>query len=577
MAELEQNAKTEGDLNEQLDAPTPEGDQLETSAASEELETTGEFVDEEVLVEEKRLPKYSLVETFDAAPISDQLREAINKIGWTSPTPVQGMCLPYSLRGRDVAGFAQTGTGKTGVFLITIAETILRARLKSGSNDSVLRAIVLAPTRELALQIQADAEALLNHLGIKSLAVFGGVDYDKQASAIKSGIDLILATPGRLKDYLQKNIVRLKDLELFVCDEADRMFDMGFIEDVKFFFERINPTTQKLLFSATTNDNVSELAFEYLEAPEYISVTPESMTPERITQIAYMVESKDKLKVLLGLFREQAPTCAIVFTNTKIVAEWLQYKLQNNGIEASLLTGDLPQRKRIALIQQIKEGKMKALIATDVASRGLHISNLTHVYNFDLPDEAANYVHRIGRTARAGASGLAISLVCEDYGQNLATIQDLIGNQIPIQCTWPDPAYLAIQDMSGSPYKDPTFKSNSVRKSSGDDKRRGRGEREERKGKDTERSGRNAKGDRQETKHPKERNKEHLADERGGKQSHGGPKKREHKKPLPAKSTHPTKIIRPKSATVPAAIPQQGLWSLIKKFFAAIFGKKPNT
>lgn len=350
------------------------------------------------------------VNTFDDLPLHPTILEAVRTIGWTTPTPVQKLCLPFSLRGRDVAGFAQTGTGKTGVFLITILNKLLSSPAAADQTSGrVPRAIVIAPTRELAMQSEQDAQDLFARTGIKSIAVFGGIDYDKQAREIKEGVDVIFATPGRLKDYIQKKVVRLEDITLFVCDEADRMFDMGFIEDVEFFLERIPETAQRMLFSATTNEQVKELAFEYLENPEYISVNPETITPEKIEMHALHCHATQKLQVLLGLLQDHNPECSIIFTNTKLTAEWLYFKLLHNGIEADLISGDLPQKKRIDLIHRIKEGKIKALVATDVASRGLHISRVTHVYNFDLPDDAANFIHRVGRTARAGARGFAYS------------------------------------------------------------------------------------------------------------------------------------------------------------------------
>lgn len=404
------------------------------------------------------------VESFDDLPLHETVRQALRTIGWAAPTPVQKLCLPYTLRGRHVAGFAQTGTGKTAVFLLTICHQILSKMAeakatKSSSPDErtaegvlKVRAVVLAPTRELAMQIEQDAEVMLANAGLTSLTVIGGMDYDKQVKRIKEGVDVIFATPGRLKDYVQKRYVDLSAVQVFVCDEADRMFDMGFIEDVEFFLAKLPETCQRLLFSATTNDEVKELAFEYLETPEYISVNPEEITPEKIVQYAYHCHATEKLRVMLGMLAEHQPDCAIVFTNTKLTAEWLHFKLENNGIEADLITGDLPQNKRIKLIQRIKDGKLKALIATDVASRGLHISRITHVYNFDLPEEPANYIHRIGRTARAGAKGNAYSLVCDDYGHNFSAINELLGPNGTIETHWPPEAYLTLEDKAGNPF-----------------------------------------------------------------------------------------------------------------------------
>lgn len=396
----------------------------------------------------------SSCEKFSDLPIEQKVQEAIHQLGWSAPTPVQKLCLPFTLHGRDVAGFAQTGTGKTGVFLITACNQLLREQKASQVGDGRLpRVIVLVPTRELAIQVHDDAQNIFKHTGLTSVAIFGGVDYDKQASQLRQGVDVIVATPGRLMDYAKKSVVDLSNIKIFVCDEADRMFDMGFIEDVEFFLKRIPETAQKLLFSATTNEQVKELAFEYLETPEYISVNPEVLTPEKIEQSAIHVHAKDKLKVMMGLLQDQSPECAIIFTNTKLTAEWLWFKLSKNGFEVDLITGDLPQKKRIRLIERIKRGELKALIATDVASRGLHISRVTHVYNFDLPDDPSNYIHRIGRTARAGARGSAVSLVCDDYGQNLTAINNLLGPTYALQSTWFDTKYLNIEDKAGNPFQ----------------------------------------------------------------------------------------------------------------------------
>ncbi len=390
---------------------------------------------------------------FSDLDLKDALREAITELGWTKPTPVQGLCLPHTLAGRDVAGFAQTGTGKTGVFLITVAQAILKRRAANSDTPNSPLAVVLAPTRELAVQIHEEVEKLAVKLDLKSLAVFGGMDYDKQAQALKAGTDIVVATPGRLKDYIQKKIVSIKDTTMFVCDEVDRMFDMGFIEDVEFFLERLPENCQKLLFSATTNDKVKELAFEYLNKPEYISVNPEIITPESIEQHLILCDTPEKLRVLIGLLREHQPGRSVIFVNTKLTAEWLKHKLTGNGLEAESITGDIAQPKRISLIKKIKAGQVKILIGTDVASRGLHISDVTHVYNFDLPAEPANYVHRIGRTARAGAKGQAYSLVCEEYAENLDAIKTLVGISIPA-CTWFPKQYLDIVDISGNPFQD---------------------------------------------------------------------------------------------------------------------------
>lgn len=417
--------------------------------------------------------KFTAVETFEEAGISQNIVDAIAAIGWTKPTPVQGMCLPLTVQGRDVAGFAQTGTGKTAVFVLTVAQRMLGVAPPERPRKDVAipEVVVLTPTRELAMQIDDDAKRVLEPLGILSMSVFGGVDIEKQAAQIKGGPRMIIGTPGRFKDFQQRKLIDLSQVKIFICDEADRMFDMGFIDDVEFFLDKIPEDAQKLLFSATTNANVKELAFEYLNKPAYISVNPEVITPEKIEQHTVICDTSNKLKVILGMFREHQPECAIVFTNTKMTAEWLHFKLQGNGIDADLITGDLPQSKRIALIHRIKEGKVKALIATDVASRGLHISKVSHVYNFDVPEDPSNYIHRIGRTARAGESGLSYTLVCEDYGENMIAIEALLGESLAPKAEWFNQEYLSIKDVTGNPFEvgAPLFRDPKDR----DDKRKG--------------------------------------------------------------------------------------------------------
>ena len=506
--------------------------------------------------------------TFEELNLNSDIINQLAQIGWEKPTPVQRLCLPYTLEGRDVAGFAQTGTGKTGVFVLTLAQRILQLKSQGDGDPTGPYALILTPTRELAMQVCGDAEKILDKLGIKSLAVFGGVDYEKQANKLKKGVDIVVATPGRVKDYHKKKIFNLDSCKLFVCDEADRMFDMGFIEDVEYFLEKMDDSTQKLLFSATTNEQVKELAFEYLENPEYISVTPETITPEKIEQNAIIVESVNKLKVMLGLLREHQPDCAIIFTNTKLVADWLHYKLLNNQIDVDVITGDLPQKKRISLINKIKSNKIKGLIATDVASRGLHIAGVTHVYNFDLPDDASNYVHRIGRTARAGAKGFAFSLVCEDYGHNLRDIQELLGENLKIESVWHDASYLDIEDKAPNPYQDENFKG-SLLKSDKGDSRGSRSEGKERGDRKTRESRKGASDGRRQKGGGSKRDKD-------PRKSRKGSTTRTDRKPQKGKSQHgkgaPSKA-KAREKKAPQAQPAS-VGGLLKRVVSIIFGKK---
>lgn len=496
------------------------------------------------LIQENTPPKLKTLK-FDQLGLNKDLVASIEKAKWTEATPVQTLCLPYTLKKRDVAGFAQTGTGKTGVFLITFAHLFLESE-KTNSKSPF--AVVIAPTRELALQIEEDAKDLFKSLNFKTIAIFGGVDYDKQIKAIKSGVNLIVATPGRLKDFIQKKVISLKETQLFICDEVDRMFDMGFIDDVEFFLSQLPEKTQKLIFSATTNEKVKELAFEYLENPEYISVNPEVIAPESLVQHAILCELKDKLKVTIGLINEHKPNRAIIFTNTKLVANWLQYKLAGNGIPSDIITGDLPQRKRIALVQKIKRGEIKILIATDVASRGIHISGVTHVYNFDLPDDPANYIHRIGRTARAGSEGASFSLVCDEYGENFDKIKEMLKGAAP-EAEWYDPKYLDIKDKAGNPFDDNFGKPNESR------------ERPQRKDAKDSRGNKAKPAARKPSKQTKSQNTKRP-------QKSQNTKKPQHQKPRRDNN----KQMKKQDVAV-AAVPQS-TGGLIKRVFSVLFGKK---
>ncbi len=397
---------------------------------------------------------------FQILDLHEGVKAALRRVKYHKPTEVQALCLPHTLEGKDVAGFAQTGTGKTAVFLITAAHRLLNEQLKSGEKGAPA-VLVLVPTRELAAQIEAEAASLYAELKINTMSVFGGSsDIDKQTRALQKKVDVVVATPGRLFDLHRQGAVSFESVGLLVCDEADRMLDMGFIDDVEKVLSMVAENSQKMFFSATGSEKVHELAFEYLNNPEYIETTPEQITPERITQWCYAARAEEKFLVLLGSIRKENPTCAIVFTNTKVVAEWVGFKLASNGIEAEALTGDIPQNRRMALIKQIKEGQLKVLVATDVLSRGLHVPGLSHVYNFDVPDEAESFIHRIGRTARAGEKGNAITLVCEDYGYNMGAVEDLLGFPVPVRPI--ESAFLSTEDKSEFPF-DSTGRVKSVR------------------------------------------------------------------------------------------------------------------
>ncbi len=365
--------------------------------------------------------------------LPDAIRKGIDDAGFEYCTPIQSRTLPIALAGRDVAGQAQTGTGKTAAFLIALFNRLLASE-RPDSKQSAPRAVILAPTRELAVQIAADAETLGSHTGLELALAYGGKDYDKQRDNITAGIDILIGTPGRLIDYFKQGVFNLKHVEVMVLDEADRMFDLGFIKDIRYVLRRLPPPTERLnmLFSATLSHRVMELAYEHMNDPELIRIEPEKVTADRVRQVIYYPSNEEKLPLLIKLLRERDAKRTMVFVNTKREAERLEDTLRANSINAQAISGDVPQRKRERMLSDFQSGELAVLIGTDVASRGLHVPDVSHVFNYDLPQDREDYVHRIGRTARAGASGDAISFGCEQYVVSLPDIEDYIGNKIPV-------------------------------------------------------------------------------------------------------------------------------------------------
>ncbi len=371
---------------------------------------------------------------FSELPLPEPLQNGLADAGFVDCTPIQERTLPISLSGKDVAGQAQTGTGKTAAFLVTLFTRLLKDSPPEGTHHP--RALILAPTRELVVQIEQDAQLLGRQCGLTIQAIYGGVDYMKQRDALREGADVIIGTPGRLIDYLKQKVYSLKQIEMLVIDEADRMFDMGFIADLRFILRRLPPfdKRQNLMFSATLNQRVMELAYEFMNMPEKVSVTPEKMTAENVEQVIYHASRKEKFPLLLGLLRRDGMERTMIFINTKREGEYLHDRLNANGFPCRLISGDVDQKKRLRILEQFKSGELPILIATDVASRGLHIDGVTHVVNYDLPQDCEDYVHRIGRTARAGAQGKAISLADEDGALYLEAIEEYIKGKIP--CEW---------------------------------------------------------------------------------------------------------------------------------------------
>ncbi len=369
---------------------------------------------------------------FDDLNIPEPVLKGIRAVGFSQCTPVQAATLPDALNGKDIAAQAQTGTGKTAAFLIALFSRMLAQEApKPGSSP---RALVIAPTRELVAQIHAEALIIGQFTGFKIIPIFGGMDYNKQRTALKNGADMIIGTPGRLIDYLKQDVYSLKRAEFLVIDEADRLFDMGFIKDLRFLLRRMSPYTkrQSMLFSATLSYRVMELCYEYMNLPEKVSITPEQITVKKIEQELYHVGMSEKQGLLLGILRREHDGRILIFVNMKVTAERLERLLKANDINAAAITGDIPQKKRTDILSRFKSGDLPVLVASDVASRGLHIDGVTHVINYDLPQDSEDYVHRIGRTARAGAEGKAISFACEEYVYALEDIEKYIKEKIPV-------------------------------------------------------------------------------------------------------------------------------------------------
>ena len=372
--------------------------------------------------------------TFDSLNIPESVKRGIAELGFTRATPIQAQTLPIALAGRDVAGQAQTGTGKTAAFLVALFNRLLSDPSDGAKRPvNAPRAIVVAPTRELAVQIHSDALGIGKYTGLKMAIVFGGVDYEKQRRILEEGVDVLIGTPGRIIDYFKQHVFDLRHIQVAVLDEADRMFDLGFIKDIRFILRRMPHPTLRLtmMFSATLSHRVMELAYEHMNNPELIRIEPDKMTVDRVTQVLYFPSTDEKIPLLMGLLRRIDARRTMVFVNTKRVAEVLERTLTANGFVAQALSGDVPQNKRLKMMRDFHNGDIAVLIATDVASRGLHIPDVSHVFNFDLPNDAEDYVHRIGRTARAGAEGDAISFGCEEYAIALPDIERYIGHQIP--------------------------------------------------------------------------------------------------------------------------------------------------
>ncbi len=376
---------------------------------------------------------------FDSLALQDSVRAGIRDAGFEFCTPIQASTLPIALEPRDVAGQAQTGTGKTAAFLVATFQKLLASDPPADQKKQP-RAFMLAPTRELAVQIANDAELLGKHTGFKIGLAFGGTDYEKQRRTIEDGIDILIGTPGRIIDYFKQGVFKLDQVEVAVLDEADRMFDLGFIKDIRYLLRKLPAPDKRLnmLFSATLSQRVMELAYEHMNEPELIRIEPDKITADRVRQAVFFPSNQDKMPLLVGLIREMGAGRIMVFVNMKREAERVESYLEVNGVHAKAISGDVPQKKRLRMLLEFQRGELQVLIGTDVASRGLHVPDVQYVINYDLPQDAEDYVHRIGRTARAGAAGDAISFGCETYAVSLPEIEEFIGHKIPVANYDPD-------------------------------------------------------------------------------------------------------------------------------------------
>lgn len=377
------------------------------------------------------MKKMHLTQTkFTDVGLANSVVTGLADMGFHYCTGIQAQALPVLLANHDIAAQAQTGEGKTIAFLAATFHHLLNTK----TTHNQPRAIIMAPTRELAIQIHRDALAMAKSTGLRLGVVYGGEGYETQRQELENGVDILIGTCGRLIDYLKQGVYQLNHIEVVVLDEADRMFDLGFIKDIRYLFRRMPERTERLnmLFSATLSFRVKELAFEHMNEPVSVEIAPEQKTNARISEELFYPSNEDKMCLLQTLLEEEWPEKAIIFANTKHSCENIYAHLKADDIRVGLLTGDVPQKKRNAILEHFTAGHLDVLVATDVAARGLHIPSVTHVFNYDLPDDCEDYVHRIGRTGRAGASGHAISFACENYVLNLPAIETYIEHTLPV-------------------------------------------------------------------------------------------------------------------------------------------------
>ena len=370
-----------------------------------------------------------LPEDFARLNLPEPLEHAILDLGFQNTTPVQAEVLPHSLDGADIIAQAQTGTGKTAAFLLSIITYDLENPTLGSRPPGTPFSLIIAPTRELVMQIASDAESLITYTDIQVATLVGGIDYEKQKTKLKKPVDIVVATPGRLLDFARNNIVDLSEVEIMIIDEADRMLSMGFIPDVKAIVSRTprKENRQTQLFSATYSEDIKRLAKSWTLDPVRIEIAPEQLAVDTVEQKVFLTSEDEKYKVLYNLIKVYEIERVLVFANRRDQCRNLESKLRRHGFKTGLLAGDVPQKKRIRTLDEFKSGEVEILVATDVAGRGLHIDDITHVINYNLPEDPEDYVHRIGRTGRAGSEGTSITLACENDSFMLPNIEELLG------------------------------------------------------------------------------------------------------------------------------------------------------
>jgi ATP-dependent RNA helicase RhlB len=369
---------------------------------------------------------------FEALHLPAPVLAGVRDAGFRRMTPIQSRALPLLLAGSDLCGQAQTGTGKTATFLITLFTKLLD---EVGTRRKQPLGLILAPTRELALQIFAEGRQLGAHTGLRQVAIYGGEGFRQQEDTLVAGVDIVVGTPGRLLDFARRKILDLSKIRFLVIDESDRLLDMGFWDELYDILRRLPPPQkrQSMLFSATLDHRTRKIASSHMNQPKNVSVKPEQVTAEGIEQMIYYVSREQKFPLLLGIFSKEEVRKGLIFANQKVTVTWLVKKLKQHGYQAGELTGDLPQNARNKILERFKQNEVQLLVASDVASRGLHIDDVTHIINFDVPQDPEDYVHRIGRTARAGKRGKAYTLACDEYCYSLPEVETLLGEPLPYQ------------------------------------------------------------------------------------------------------------------------------------------------